>query len=403
MKFLTNNLWLKLFSLVLAIVLAAYVYLYIDYPITAPLKLPLAVKGLNDELLITSPLPQQVLVKLRGPYRSVEQITRARLSATLDCSRFDGPGSGTARVQLPDLGDVVITDQDYDFVEITVEPKAERQLALFIERRGEIAAGFQIADESLSTHTVQLVGPQRLVQQAKRAVVQPDVAGLEADKRVRVPVRLLNDSERVLQDAALKIEPDVVEYAVKVVPTGSIRVLKVIPDLVGQPDREYLLGEPLPRPMYITADARLVPADQHYVRTEPISLAGVKQSFTKQVKLIYPFAVTAGSPLPQTCDVYIEIVPLEQQEEQAARVQLQLVGNLPGYEYELTPSEILVRTEEANETMGETKDQIGATIDVAGLAPGEYRLVPQVSLPLQLDSVTIIPTSIKVTIIHVGT
>jgi len=402
LKILTNNLWLKLFSLGVAVALAAYVYLYIDYQITEPIRLPLVVKGLNAELLITSPLPQRVQVKLRGPYRSVQQISRARLSASLDCSTFKEPGHVAARVQLPNFGDVVVADQDYDFIEIDLEPKADKELPIIVERRGEIAADLQISDEKLSTHMVEIVGPRRLVDRVKRAVVQPDVSGLEQEKRVRVPVRVLDESDQAVQETSLTLQPEVVEYSIKVLPQGAVRVLKVIPDLVGQPDHEFLLGEPLPRPLYVTVDSRLVTGDQRYIRTEAINLEGARASFTKQVQLQYPFVVPAGSDLPQTCDVYIEIVPLEQREEAAARVVIRLVGNDPAYEYVLTPSEIIVRAEEMLEAGDETRGALRATVDVAGLAPGEYRLVPQVALPLQLDSVTIIPASIKVTIIHVG-
>jgi hypothetical protein len=45
---------------------------------------------------------------------------------------------------------------------------------------------------------------------------------------------------------------------------------------------------------------------------------------------------------------------------------------------------------------------IEARVDVAGLGPGEYRLVPQVNLPATFERVTIIPSTVKVTIFQSG-
>lgn len=402
MKGLFNNLGLKLFSLALSICLATYVYVYIDYPITQTITLPLRIKGLNSELMIANPVPQQVQVKLRGPYRSVQQITTGHLSAQLDCTEYGAPGSESARVQLPDFGDVAVTDQDYDFIEIQLERRAEKELAVIIEHQGDVAPEFEIAHEDVSRHNVEISGPQPLVEQIAKAVVRPDVSSVQQDRRYRLPVLLLDLQDQPVLDQSLKIEPEILDYSISLVPAGSISVLKVIPTFAGQPAKDYLLGEPVPSPLFITLDADLVEGEQRYIRTAPIELNHAKTSFTCQAKLDYPFKLPAQHALPESCDVFVEIIPLAAQAEAAVSLGISIVDGDNRYEYVITPPELIVRSEELLQLEREARASLKAVVSVAKLGPGEYRLAPQVSLPLQLDRVTIIPTTIKVTIIQDG-
>jgi hypothetical protein len=401
-RWLTNNLGLKLFSLAVATALSLYVYLYINYPITQTLALPLRIQRLADDMVVSNSVPEYVQLRLRGPYRSIQQISSGHLFAHVDCQPLASPQNVSLRVQLPDFGDVVVTGQDYEFIDLAVDRKQERTLPIQIARQGTVAAGMEVASEWLDDYSVQLSGPKKVVDEITRAEVRPDVSRLAQDSGLHLTVLLLNAQGSEVASPAVHADPQAVDYRLSLVPAGSIKVLKVIPQFSGQPAPDCLLGEPVPQPLYIPVDAELLRAGQLYVRTEPIVIDHAKTSFTVDTKLIYPFDVPSGSSLPQTSSVFVEILPLEQQQQMLRSLDVRLVGQQRGYDYVVTPDQLTLRSEELPRLDQTELAQLKAVLDVSGLTPGEYLVAPQVTLPVHLDRVTIIPTALKVTVIQIG-
>ena len=103
MNRITNNLGLKLLAVSLASLLAVYVYLYIDYPTTQSLQLPLKVRNLQTDLIITAPnpFPESVQVSVRGPYRLIRQLAASNLSAWIDMRENTVPESDSLQVVVP--------------------------------------------------------------------------------------------------------------------------------------------------------------------------------------------------------------------------------------------------------------------------------------------------------------
>lgn len=399
---LLNNFGLKLGSLALAIMLSFFVYEYINFPTSQSISLPLVVRNLSPELVVSSPAPFQdkINLQVRGPYRSIRQLSTSKVPAVVNCEDITEPGEYSLKIDLPDLGEVIVTDQERKFLETTIEQRAEKTLPLEVNKQGEVDPNFSIVDENLSRTTVRVSGPKSLIELVESAIIQVSIEGLDSDLRTDLPVTLRGEGGKsispLVQRKQIVIDPAVIAYTLRIVPGGTRVVLKVIPVTVGQPPEGYLLDRLNPNPPLIQLESDLVPKGVTAIPTMPIDLTNARTSFISKIDLAYPFEVPEDSGLPLQCDVGLEIISLE---EHGIRLQPELVGRKPEFHYIITPPQISLISDDFVQMSQQGKSQISAVIYLEGLGAGEHIITPQLILPVGLASVKINPSKLSVTII----
>ena len=399
---LFNNFGLKLGALALAILLSFFVYEYINFPTSQTIYLPLVVRNLNPQLVFSSPapFPSNIYLQVRGPYRSIRQISASKVPAVVNCENINEPGEYSLNIDLPDLGEIVVTDQERKFLDTTIEEKAEKTFSVAVNRLGEIDPNFSIVDENLSRTTVRVSGPKTMVALVESAVIQVSVEGLDSDLRTDLPVVLRGGGGQsisaMVHRKQIVIDPAVIAYTLRVVPGGTRVVLKVIPATVGQPPEGYLLDRLHPNPPLIQLESDLVPKGVSAILTRPIDLTNARASFTVTIALEYPFEIPEDSGLPLYCDVGLEIISLE---EHGIRLQPDLIGRNPDYHYIITPPQISLISDDFVQMAEQKKSQITAVLYLEGLGVGEHIITPQLFLPAELASVKINPSKLSVTII----
>jgi YbbR domain-containing protein len=399
---LSHNLWIKVLSLVLAMLMSVYVVKVVDPNFTQHLILPLDVRNVDDNLIIANPrdIPEDVRIKVAGKYSVVRQMS-GREAMYIDCSGYSTAGVYTLAVQPPELSDIQITNQEISQVQIRLEVKVTVEKPVGIDRRGEINKNYEIRDERLSQETVEIIGPKPIVERISVVQVEPNVDGLNEDfRRQMLPVRLYDENDFNISNPAIELRPAQVRYTIRLVPIASIKVLKVYPDYTGQLPEDLLLDRLVANPQTIAVDAGLVSKDLFAVTTEPIDLTGVTETFTTQAKLIYPFEIPESVHLPETCEVTVQIISIEQ--AGAVRVPVRQLDTVSDYTYQIIPPEVVVRSELILSLDATEMTKISAFISFEKLGAGEYRLVPQVNLPLALQQVKIAPETVQVTIIPSG-
>ena len=401
-KRLFNNCGLKVLAVLCAAALSSYVYLYVNPPVNQTMFMAVSVRGLDSKLAIASATPEldRVRVRARGPLRSMRLLGQRHMTATLDCSEITEPGASAVRVILPELGDAVVADIQPALYTLQIETRLDLPLPVAIDRRGQVANGFVLTGESVTPSHVTLSGPSSAVLPVHTAQIEPDVSNLNADLVRELPIRFYGS-----EGTALDLPPEVsvirrAKYTARIAPKSSIRIVNLIPDFVGSLPADVLLVSTTPRPQVVPVDASLAGQDNLFARTEPIDLSKVRQNSTLTVKVLYPFRVPAHSTLPETCDVDVVVEPFDQLGAQ--RVKVELRGADPKQQIVVSPPELVLRSEEVAELNDAQRASIHAVVDISGLKPGEYRLVPQLTLPPELDRVRLDPSTVLVTIIPQG-
>jgi YbbR domain-containing protein len=270
-----------------------------------------------------------------------------------------------------------------------------------MDRRGEINQNYEISDERPSPETVEITGPQPVVERISVVQVEPNVEGLDQDvKRQMLPIRLYDENGFNINNPAIVLRPAQVRYTIRLVPIAYIKVLKVYPEYLGQLPEDVLLDRLVANPQTVAVDAGLVNEDDFFVTTKPIDLTGVTETFSTQVDLEYPFDIPADSDLPEKCEVTVQIISIE--EVGTVRVTIGKLDIVDGYTYQIVPDEVVLRSELLTSLDPSDLAKISASISFDGLDPGPYRLVPQVNLPPSLQQVKIAPETVQVTIFPSG-
>jgi YbbR domain-containing protein len=399
---LINNFWLKVLAVALASMLSAYVYLDGNYLVTDTLVAVLRPKDLQQSLVIVEPLPvpKQVSIRVRGPLRGIRKLKSTDLKAYIDCGEQLSPGDGYFQVivQDADFGEVSIVSQEPERLFVRFDEKKVIKLPVDINRFGKLSPSFEIVGEQVEPAEVSIAGPRPLVEAIASVQVELNAAGADRDINRDLPVHVIDQAGVILDSPALVVEPAVVEYDLKLIPVGTLKVLKINPTLTGSLPRDFILDRLEAKPLYVPVDADLATSGGAVIRTSPIDLGGAEESFITTVDLVYPFELPQDSRLPRTCEVQVTIADLA--ELAAVRVTPELTGRDAKYDYILAPPWLAVVSEELAGMEDAAKQQVHATVSVAGLKPGEYRLTPQVALPAGLSQFSLRPNSLTVTVVQ---
>ena len=308
---LFHNCSLKLLSLGLAVLLMIWVKNFSSLPTPINLDVPLELEGLSPELVVNkqrTPLPEKIRINLRAPHRLKSQLQKELPAATINL-RDIGETNESFSILPPALEEEIkLLDYNPKSLRLMIEPRTEKTINIEVERLGNVADGFDISGEDMGPTNVTVSGPASIVENVARAVIRPRIEGLKDDRRLDQPVVLLDVEEREVNTKVLEVNPPAVGYSINVVTTGSLRLLKVSPRIVGEVPDGFRLGTSNPYPLWVSAPAEDVPEGVYYVRTSEIDVTDIRETkvFTN-LDIQYPFNLPENSNLPLTCDVSVEV------------------------------------------------------------------------------------------------
>ena len=178
-NYIFNNLWLKIVALVLAFLL--WWAVSHDPTVEAVITAPLEFHHAPESLEMSVEGPSQVQVRVRGPERTVRRLSPADVQAIVDLS---GAHAGertfdlTARqVHLPDATEVVQIEPSQ--VRINFDRSAMRTVEVRPRVIGSLVTGYHIVDVSANPSQINIVGPQRRVDEVNDAITDPvDATGV---------------------------------------------------------------------------------------------------------------------------------------------------------------------------------------------------------------------------------
>ena len=182
---LFDNLGLKLFALLLAVLL--YLHVLTDRTIEQTVEFPLTLSELPESLALASAPPLRVAARLRG---TGKQILRLRyLEPALDVSLAAAtPGTyqrtfGPADVPIGEaVGVAVLEIVEPASMTLEVEPRSERRVPVAVTLSGSPLRGFAIAGSPVARPaSVRLSGPARWLAAQESVTTQPVLVAGQRD------------------------------------------------------------------------------------------------------------------------------------------------------------------------------------------------------------------------------
>jgi YbbR domain-containing protein len=396
MRALTNNWPLKLLAFAIALGLSIYVYQYGEYETQTTLDLPLEVRNLSEDLTFLQQPPASVKVNVAGNLQQISEIKRQNARAIIDLKGFTTPGTFTITPDMPDLPPLKI----YGSVPIVRMRLANRQrirLPVEVWHRGQLPQGYLLSKENLQPGEAYVEGPEDIVSTAKRVIAEVDLTGRMNRISQAIPLVAYTRDNSALDPGVVRVEPASGQYSADVNPVSNVKAVMVNAVITGNPPAGYFLKE-----MRLTPSQVLFPDSLFKlhplktVNTEPISLEGITGSFTQKVIIEYGFK--PPSDIPLEADVEIILGKLETGSENMLSVSIELRGRSDGYEYTLRPQAIIVQSSGLAQYSDTERKRIKAYVDVTGLVPGTYSVLPQIMLPAGLHDVTSAPQMVEVSV-----
>ncbi|MCL4258180.1 MAG: hypothetical protein KJZ53_06600 [Anaerolineales bacterium] len=406
LRLLLQRLWSNIGTLSLAFLLAFAVWMSAvvaadpnevrDYP--APLALE--VRGLDPSLLLIGNPPAEVTVRLGAPSSLWQQLAAQPrpVSAYIDLTGLT-EGEHTVDVEIESsLRPIRVANISPMQVQITLEPRAVRDVPITAQLQGQLALGFQLDGITLEPESATVIGPMSLMAQVAGLQAALDINQARESISTNVPLRAVDANGVVL--SGLTIEPAEARLEVSILQSGGYRDVAVKVETIGQPASGFRVTDISVSPPVVTlfsADPQVVADLPGFVSTLPLDLTNLNDDLETRLLLDLPPGVIVVSE-EQDVRVTIGIAPVES--SLLLNLNVEVVGLASNRTATLSPESVsVIISGPLTMLQNLSPADIRLIVDVNGLALGTHLLEPEAAeLPTGLQILSITPVSIEVVI-----
>jgi len=201
-----RNLWLKLFSLGLAI--ALWLIIAHDTPDEVALNVPIEFHNIPDRLEINSEDIPVAQVRVRGPHRLLQQLRAEDLHVQVDLTdahpgerTFDLSASQVRQPRELQVVQVVPSQLHMDF-----DLRLTRQVEIRPRVTGSFASGFRVARVVADPATVTVSGPQSRILPLQAATTDPvDASGVMTSQSFTTNVYVSDPLIQVVRPTPVRV------------------------------------------------------------------------------------------------------------------------------------------------------------------------------------------------------
>ena len=390
-------------TFLLALVLAFFIWMSASEtqdPIrTRFLEVPLQYVGLPaDTTLVDVDARQTVQIRLEGPDTILQEITPDDFVATADLSQVPSGERVSVEINVttttPGAEISFITPEQVD---VMLEQQVTRDIPVELDIRGAVARGHTQGEPLVEPPSIRVSGPESQVNQLNFALVTIFLnSTVETLIETSSPI-FYDQAGRVSSVSVLDLSHDDVTVTVPVEESAGFADKLVTVVWTGEPAPGYRLLSVTADPPSVLVEGR--PAQVNLlasVTTEPIDIDGLTETFQQAAVLALPTGISVDPE--QTVTVNIEIEPILTTSSYNRVPDPR--GLRSGYEAIIEPEQVRVVLFGPLPVLDAlSEDDVRVILDLFGLEPGRYSIVPDVDIPdrgIEIRSVQ--PSAVTVTI-----
>ena len=205
-KKLTNNLFLKILSVIFAFFLWMVV-VNIDDPDVTEIITGIPITIINEEKIteqgqvyyIEFPINQSGSVMVKGARSIVDKLKPSDIKATVDFSDVSSVGAVTINYTLPE--GVQLVTKRVEMMRIVTETLKSDTFEVSIVTKGSTADGYLVGDHKVSPNRVKITAPESILNLIKKVVVEVDVDGMSTDISTQSKLRLYDGNGKEINYA----------------------------------------------------------------------------------------------------------------------------------------------------------------------------------------------------------
>jgi hypothetical protein len=190
LKFLTQHLGWKLFSLVAAFVV--WISVASEPELATVVSVPVEYNNFPRDLEISSDILETIDVEARGPAGELRSLADSRIAVIVDFASVKAPGERTftltgAELKLPRGIELIRTIPAQ--LRFTFERRDTRAVPIEIPFSGKLARGLSVAQVDIEPPQLRIVGPESRVTAAKKLKSDPfDLTNVTGDTQETLAV-----------------------------------------------------------------------------------------------------------------------------------------------------------------------------------------------------------------------
>lgn len=232
---LTNNIGLKILSIILAAILWL-VITNIDNPKeTRPFKnVPVVV--LNEKVITalgkTYDIKKGSTVNftIRAKRAIRDDLENSDFVVTADLSQLSITNSVNIEITCPEYGDQVeIIEGKFQTMEISLENLSTQNKKITIIERGEAAEGYHVVEKIASPNMISVSGPESKVNEIAQVVAEVNVNGVTKSFSTTSKLKILDQNGNEIENLTVNVEE--VDINITVYRTKEIRLLFTVSGL----------------------------------------------------------------------------------------------------------------------------------------------------------------------------
>ena len=335
----------------------------------------------------------QVKVKITADSDVWDELSIDDFKATVDLS-----GMTQAQANLPVLvgisrSDVKIVQVSPSSVDVSLEPVTTLSRPVKINTVAVAPAGFSVVDQKVSPQTVQVSGPQSLVEQTDAVWADLNLTGVQVSLD-RDFVLTARDKDGRPVD--VRIEPNTAKVSVSIVRTEWELTFPVNPSISGNVAAGYWAKAVEVDPPFVNVRGPVdVLQSISVLTTDTIPVDGAQSDVQRSVKLRLPEGATVDGSTEVVVRVRIEPALGQRNFE----IAVQTTGLKDGLVANLVANTVTVTVAGPLPVLDAlAADAIVARLDLANVDTGAYQLSPKIELPADIQLIGVTPSDVRVTV-----
>lgn len=407
-SYITNNFWLKIFSLIFALLLWSYVINENDPERTKTFsEQPIYVTGtealLNNQLIpledLSVKLPE-VNVVISVKHTKYSTATASNIDISIDLSRITSPGIHSVPVRVVSNNpDVTILSYSVETVDVAIDELASAIVPLKLITAGTLPANLYRSEPVITPATVQISGPKTYISKIAQAQINVDLSQITDGYSASLPFTYVDSEGNKISSNSISASTSValVDMGIKSLKTVSLDYNSALINLDKMAEGYILKAANISQPtITIIGNAdKLQQIDKISIKS--IDLTGVSESiYDINVEPILPDGIEIYNPSAITLDITVA-------EETITRnfdVPITFI-NVPGL---LMPQSnvdhVTVKVTGSYFTVKNlTANDIKAVVDLSGKMPGTNQVLPvspKTNIPISNISMDAEPSEIIV-------
>jgi YbbR domain-containing protein len=394
-----NNLTIKIFALLIAIVFWSYVMNDVNPRITKEYRNINVVYSQTEQLkksgiVVTSPEEIKVNVKIAGRRNDILAITDKDITAKVDLSGYSA-GEKRVSIDVDVPSKVELVDYSPKEVLFDFDNIVNRERPVTVETTGKVASGYILADKEIKPQSVFIKGPKTLVNRVSEVIAYVDVSESTKDLNVTVPIKLVDVDGKEVN--GLEKEPNVVDVFI---PVKRVKTVPIEIQTEGNIPQGYEMGDIKisPSTVKIMGDEDELAAVKS-IKTEVVNISTFLEKESVELKLIIPEGIELAEPsIKPSADIDIHKIIEKTMEYNLDEISVNNLGGGLSIDNNATaPSHIAVTVKGSDKIIEPlTKEDLPLFIDLDGLGEGAHTVPVKVNEINGVEIVNINPSEIQI-------